>query len=1108
MFPTNVAALAAVAGLPDKASKKPERQGQIITGDKVVINVDVGRESADQQQLKVSPIALLGKKMDVRCEYVQQITCNKLYICYTMKPGTIRVLNKITVNTTLLRHHQSAVCDMKFFSYDSNLLATITKSGEFIVGEILEVDKKISQEVKFKTQLAPIDDYLYKVCWHPLVEALLLCSVGSSVMMYAVPVGVGNIPHEGQQLAQVDTATGSMVTSLCFEPQGTLMAGGDEGGGVTVWKMPNESDETEDIQCLASFQSLEEGGGAVNFLEFLPSPSGTSTLLVGTKENSCLSLWTQQVPGSFMCIQTIQLAGASYMDDFFNHVAVTPAYHLVFLADTRNKSLHCLHYDNVEDGVAFDYITSFPVQLPILSFVSDVEDNSNSEELVLLYCCQTEAVQQYAVEAAGCRPDLEGPTFPPASLPVSGAGLQAAGEEVPESGATSLGSDLLATSSPGNTRTTEYLVSSPPVPDGPPQPEAIATVTPTESVSQGEAPPISLPSSVSPSSLPLPLPPMIRTSPGLPADHPPPPCRLLTPQQLLDRSSSYSSQASITSPAARQVRAASQKEGTPTSSAIPNGDLGANSGGPRSGASTTPLPQDYNNIEVGPAASLAGSSVLVSGTLEAGETPGSLGLSASDNPHEEGGGGSLMDKATSSSTMAALQGHMKELHKGLNKRLDEKHNNLVNTVKKTVAEQIRHRDVEQTKSLEQVVVKLLKKGEEESKRRGQTANVEMERLMSGVVTRAVNSGVAEVVREQKAAQSGVLTSVSSRISQSVRETLPGVVSSLEPALASLVQRAVTSQLEELLPRTVAHVFEEQFREVLVPAFEDAIREMMVQTHQKLDTYLRDMEQVWGEATERAAAGLREMVQEVKDSAGQVNGNIERLSTLLDSKSAQLVQDARRAQNQTPGRSSSTVSQHAPSQPARHAVQKVPSSPAPAPTPIPAAVPGPVQTQVPAAAPAGQLPASAAPPAPLHPELDPHHANKSNVAQLLSAHDFEAAFREVLSLQDLSLLTWLLGKVDPNELLKKKPLPLSQVVLLSLLSQLGSDLHCDTDLKLTWIRQAAPMLQLDHETIAAHVRGVLEGLAGALQEQLTRSQGDSVRLCKGALLNVDAMLRMC
>lgn len=65
-----------------------------------------------------------------------QIAVNSIYICYGLKQGSIRVLNKNTAARTLIKEHKSMVTDMRFSSMSSNVLASCDMNGEVIVTKV------------------------------------------------------------------------------------------------------------------------------------------------------------------------------------------------------------------------------------------------------------------------------------------------------------------------------------------------------------------------------------------------------------------------------------------------------------------------------------------------------------------------------------------------------------------------------------------------------------------------------------------------------------------------------------------------------------------------------------------------------------------------------------------------------------------------------------------------------------------------------------------------------------------------------------------------------------------------------------------------------------
>ena len=75
---------------------------------------------------------------------------------------------------------------------------------------------------------------------------------------------------------------------------------------------------------------------------------------------------------------------------------------------------------------------------------------------------------------------------------------------------------------------------------------------------------------------------------------------------------------------------------------------------------------------------------------------------------------------------------------------------------------------------------------------------------------------------------------------------------------------------------------------------------------------------------------------------------------------------------------------------------------------------------------------------------PLHAERYCLAGVLSEQAvrcgrYEEAFQRVLNLEDISMVAWLCSQLDPGSILSQSPPVLSQLTLLSLIQQLGTDL---------------------------------------------------------------------
>lgn len=89
---------------------------------------------------------------------------------------------------------------------------------------------------------------------------------------------------------------------------------------------------------------------------------------------------------------------------FFNQVVALSQAGLFLLANAKRNAIYAVHleYGSCPSASRMDYIAEFTVTMPILSFTgtSDPPD----EHIVKIYCVQTQAIQQYALELCQCIP--------------------------------------------------------------------------------------------------------------------------------------------------------------------------------------------------------------------------------------------------------------------------------------------------------------------------------------------------------------------------------------------------------------------------------------------------------------------------------------------------------------------------------------------------------------------------------------------------------------------------------------------------------------------------------------------------------------------------------
>lgn len=103
-IPFDSAASASVA--PSAPMRLPSRKlpkGRHLIGDHSVYDIDVRLQGEVQPQLEVTPITKYGS--DPTLVVGRQIAVNRSYICYGLKPGSIRILDINTALRALLRGH-------------------------------------------------------------------------------------------------------------------------------------------------------------------------------------------------------------------------------------------------------------------------------------------------------------------------------------------------------------------------------------------------------------------------------------------------------------------------------------------------------------------------------------------------------------------------------------------------------------------------------------------------------------------------------------------------------------------------------------------------------------------------------------------------------------------------------------------------------------------------------------------------------------------------------------------------------------------------------------------------------------------------------------------
>ncbi|KAI7731192.1 hypothetical protein M8C21_030263, partial [Ambrosia artemisiifolia] len=161
-------------------------------------------------------------------------------------------------------------------------------------------------------------------------------------------------------------------------------------------------------------------GLPVNSVTFLTAPHRPDhiILITGGPLNREVKIWASDseegwlLPGdadSWRCLQTLELKSSSESrleDAFFNQVVALPQAGLLLLANAKKNAIYVVHleYGPNPESTHMDYIAEFTVTMPILSFTGTSDVLPHGEQIVQVYCVQTQAIQQYALDMSQCLP--------------------------------------------------------------------------------------------------------------------------------------------------------------------------------------------------------------------------------------------------------------------------------------------------------------------------------------------------------------------------------------------------------------------------------------------------------------------------------------------------------------------------------------------------------------------------------------------------------------------------------------------------------------------------------------------------------------------------------
>ena len=106
-------------------------------------------------------------------------------------------------------------------------------------------------------------------------------------------------------------------------------------------------------------------------------------------------------------MQTLELTSSSepnVEDAFFNQVVVLSQASLILLANAKKNVIYAIHVDYGENPLStrMDFLAEFSVKMPILSLTATSDCYVDSKHMIQVYCVQTQAIQQYALDLSLC----------------------------------------------------------------------------------------------------------------------------------------------------------------------------------------------------------------------------------------------------------------------------------------------------------------------------------------------------------------------------------------------------------------------------------------------------------------------------------------------------------------------------------------------------------------------------------------------------------------------------------------------------------------------------------------------------------------------------------
>ncbi|MBA0762482.1 hypothetical protein Gotri_012083 [Gossypium trilobum] len=402
-------------------------KGRRLSGTQVGYDIDTRLSGEVQPQLEVTPITKYGS--DPQLVLGRQIAVNKSYICYGLKGGSIRILNLNTALRSLFRGHTQRITDMAFFAEDVHLLASVSLEGRIFVWKVSEgpdeeEKPQITGKIVIAVQILGDEEYVNpRICWHRHKQEVLVAGIGKHILRVdTMKVGKNEVfstdaPSplqcpidkliDGIQL--VGKHDGEVTDVSMCQWMITRLVSASTDGTIKIW---------DDRKSVPLTVLRPHDGQPVYSATFLTAPHRPDhiILITGGPLNQEIKVWTSASEEGWLlpsntekwtCTQTLELKSSAepQMEEaFFNQVVALSQAGLLLLANAKRNAIYAVHleYGSCPSASRMDYMAEFTVTMPILSFTgtSDPPD----EHIVKIYCVQTQAIQQYALELCQCIP--------------------------------------------------------------------------------------------------------------------------------------------------------------------------------------------------------------------------------------------------------------------------------------------------------------------------------------------------------------------------------------------------------------------------------------------------------------------------------------------------------------------------------------------------------------------------------------------------------------------------------------------------------------------------------------------------------------------------------